>query len=582
MDKKTIEKKYIKFCEKLNEKADKYKYLIFISRKCYYYTQAIIDKMRKDGKNINFQVTVLRDRDLSKKMDFSIFKDGGKILLVDDTVYTGDTLKRILQRFESEGIEKDYIDIVTFALPSDAVNDFLEKRFVGYTKMYQELFDYSQMAEFVTLELQTIQKSLYSYVIDLPIFDEKEIPAEKFEQMIGEKKSGWIFSKYKVKVNDQSYDNGFFVYDNSYLKSRLNPLLIELVVKCRYERKKDKAGKEIVLCRFTPFAILRSAEYEIMWNLFRALFEDTKYFSVLESLKGGKKELAVTIYRAVVYSLSYFTGMVFKAYINNTIDAELILDTNLSDAEINESFSEAIASVFEEFTVSNYYNRLPELPNETIVEYNSGEKPLPDDFQRMQEWFMGWIAVKKNESLAAASMEKTPPKFVTFEHVEKALEEHFKFENQSQFYKCLISILLKALDTGILSNGVELIDDKMILRYFKLGESSDILFEYDMTVFYAAIYSYYNCLNMSAEKYKEGYASFINAFRNFLLREKYFENKYISAEAFEYYSDYFDMDASILRREITNKRYILADNLNKERRYVRDIIDFVYEMVLNR
>lgn len=580
MNRTIIERQYIRFCEKLYEIADKYDYVIFISRKCYYYTQVILDKMRKDGKDIDLPVTVLRDRDLSKIMDFSIFKNGKKILLVDDTVYTGKTLLKVLDRFDNEKVDAKGIEIVTFALHPDAVNAFLKsEHFAIYKKMFQELFDYSQMAEFITLELQTIQESLYSYVIDLPIFVEKEISAEKFDQMIVEKKSAWIFSKYKVKVKDKTYENGFFVYGNSYLKSRLNPLLIELVVKCRYERKKNKDGKETVICRFTPFAILRSVEYEIMWELFKALFKDSDYFKVLGKLNGGKNELAVTIYRAVVYCLSYFTGIVFQNYIKNIIDVHLELDKNLSKAEINDSFSKAINRIFNEFSVSSFYNRLPELPYESIVEYNSGEKSLPDDFHKMQEWFTGWIAVKKNESLLKTETEEITEKYVTFEEVEQSLKEYFVFDNQSQFYKCLISILLKALDTGIISNGVAMIDDKMILRYFKLGESSDILLEYDMTVFYAAIYSYYNCLNMSAKKYKESYVSFTNALRNFLMSEKYFDNMYITVEAFEYYSDYFDMDISILKREITNKRYILADNLNTERRYVRDIIDFAYDFV---
>lgn len=566
-----IDSRYMKFYESLLEKANEYNYFIFMSRKCYFYTKIVIES-RKNGKRLpvdKLNVQELRDRDILKEMDFSIFESGKKVLLIDDTLYTGKTLERIIERIESKVNNPD-ISIAVFAMIPDALPLFFDdSTFQKYDRMCAEVFTYAQMAEFVVKELQAIQESRHSYVIDLPVFEEVQMSLEKFEKLIRESNAGWGFTDYKVKILNASYDNGFFTYENKYLKNVLGEDLLSLVVKCRYEKVTSGDGEIKVFCRFTPFAMLRSMDYQKGWDYFKALFQETDFLEYMQKKKEGigEKDDYVTLYRSIVYILSFFVGKMFENYVKNLTDTTIELKNNLSQIGMNDEFSKSIHDVFQDFSITKFYGRLP-MPHEENNE--DGESTLPD-LQDIETWFMGWLSMCKRDSLY-----RDEKAFgVTIEEIENSLKNEYEFSGRRQLEKSLVCIILKALDTGVLSNSVQR-EDNRIVRCFKLGESSNILFEHDLRVFYAAVYSYYNCVRMSAEKYKECYGEFLRTLENYLSGNEYFKSKYITKEAFCYFSGYFDIEGKALHREIANKRYVLCANLHKEKKYIRDVMQFVY------
>lgn len=582
VNERLIDKRYQIFCRKIFSMADDYDYFIFVSRKCYYYTKIVREIQTSDTclPSYHQKVREIRDRDLLKEIDFSIF-ESKRILLVDDTLYTGNTLFSIMDRI-MEKTKSVSIDIAVFAVITDAVFSILkDSRFILHGKMCMEIFSYAQMSEFVIKELQAIQESRHSYVIDLPVFKEIEFSEEDFDKLTEEKNAGWIFTKYKVNIKNGSYDNGFFIYDNRYIKNILGNALIDLVVKCRYERKVIEDNRTVVFCRFTPFAMLRSMEYEDVLRYFTLLFADTEYLLFIQNNRCKIKDQGdyITIYRSLIYTLSYFTGEVFRSYTRNRTGKEPILLKNLSKVDLNEMFSRGVDSIFKEFSITNFYKRLPERQSNSNLLMETVENKLPVDMKTIETWFIEWLSLRKRNYLIAVDSRENARQIVTVEEIERKLEEQYIFSSRKQMQSCLLCIILKALDMGALSNHVQL-DNGLIKRCFRLGESCDILSEYDITVFYAAVYSYYNRTALYNNKYQKFYKYFIKTLKNFLAVNDYFTNKYISEREYDFLAEYFNMDGNALKREIENKRHVLCRNLSHEKRHVRDVIDFVYYLQL--
>ena len=42
------------------------------------------------------------------------------------------------------------------------------------------------------------------------------------------------------------------------------------------------------------------------------------------------------------------------------------------------------------------------------------------------------------------------------------------------------------------------------------------------------------------------------------------------------------MNGNVLRRELANKRHVLDRNLKNERRYIKEVMDFVYYLQIDR
>ncbi len=583
-----IDKRYQKFCKEIFRMAEEknYNYFIFVSRKCFYYTKIIREEIEEaDKESFIFPEAVeeIRDRDLLKEMDFSIF-ESKKILLVDDTLYTGKTLLRLIERITGK-VKKITIGIAVFAIVAEAIPLFFESpQFAPYDKMCLEIFSYKQMSQFVIKELQAVQESRHSYVIDLPVFEEIRISEDNFNKLKEEKNAGWLFTEYDVNIRERAYYNGFFTYDNGYLKNVFGEALIALVIKCRYEPKVTPDNQRMVYCRFTPFAMFRSMEYQQTMEYFSALFADTEYLRYIQNKKerdGNDTEDFVTIYRAVIYTLSYFTGRVFQIYLSNFIGEPPKLLKNLSEVSINAQFSKGIDHIFDDFSICGFYDFLPKFQLNKGSEYIYSENSLPVDMKTIEIWFIEWLSMHKRDYLLADAAGQNATQIVTIEEIERKLDEQYLFSTEKQLQNSLICIILKALDTGLLSNDIQM-EGSRILRCFKMGESSDILSEYDISVFYAAVYSYYNHIGFTDNRYQQYYNSFIQALKSFLFSNGYFANKYISEKEFDFLAEYFNMNGNVLRRELANKRHVLDRNLKNERRYIKEVMDFVYYLQIDR
>lgn len=566
-----FESQYRAFCQSLlkhgKNAEEGYDYYIFISRKCYYYTKAIAEKY-----GLALPVQLLRDRDVLKELDLSVFT-GKRVLLVDDTFHRGVTLKGIIEHFGGNDEKGPFIDIAIFYLTPEGMKNLMRNQGMGCReKMFYQLCPEHVMSQFVLSELKLIHRQRYPYVIDLPVFDEINMEYAVFRSLIRETNFGWVFHEYKVRVQNETYGNGFFIYENSFLGDKFGGDLLRLVIKCRYEVEETEGGTR-VLCRFTPFAMLRSVPYDRMRQYFSCLFEGTSYLKRLEEQKGEAKDDFIAVYRAVVYAMSYLIGRLFGNYMENIFDISGNLKDNLSEWEPNRSFRGSILKMFSDFEASKFYRRLENMQNGApfaLVKNVQWDTDAAVDIEYTEKWLMGRLAKCKR-----AGNGELQDQLVTQEQLEGMLLEKFQFRNEKQFQTALICMLLKLLDTGFISNTLTE-KDGMIYRSYRLGESSSLLTGYDFKYFYAAVYAYYNLNEMSAEKYRSGYSIFLHMLNSFFRREDYYDHGYITPEDFRFFSDYFYMDGAVLKREMENKRYVLLNNLNEEEKPVKDIFDFVF------
>lgn len=568
-----FETEYVKFCRNILGSKE-YDYYIFISRKCYYYTKFISSQYEFD-----IPADSLRDRDILKGISLSSLK-GKKLLLIDDTFHSGATIENVLECFpDSE--ERPKIDIAVFCLTPQGLRDLKQNQALkACGKKYWKIFTGDKMSCMTLHELRKIQQALYPYVIDLPVFKEIEMPYSLFELLIDERKMGWNFHVYTVELGAHIYQNGFFSYSNEFLEEKLGNSLHDIVVKCRYRIEESEGGLR-VKCVFVPFVMLRSVSYDKMRELCQNLFKDTAYDGVLDSTDcevSEKSEKYIAVYRSAVYVLSYLVGKLFYNYIYSGFNIDLKLDKNLSNWLPNKEFERSVDQIFENFSLENFKNRLIELArdaSEPKVRLEKQFEKMEGETDQIINYVMCELSLQK--SRFKNNGDNKGNRFISHEKLEELLTEKFNFHSYSHFQTEMTRTLLKLLDSGFLSNSLQLTENK-IERGFRLGETSSFLFGYKIKTFYAGIYAYYNVLSMSPKKYKERYNFFVNMFYRFLLVNEYFERDLITEKGFEYFKKYFDLDKAVLQREMENKRFLLAYNLQDEEKSIREIFNYVYNL----
>ena len=259
-------------------------------------------------------------------------------------------------------------------------------------------------------------------------------------------------------------------------------------------------------------------------------------------------------------------------------DIDLQLVKNLSSWLPNEQFGESVDQIFYNFDLEDFKTRLIEFSEEACMPKVQPEKQagkMEGTTSEIINYVMGVLSLQK--SRLGYEESDIGQRFISQEKLEKIITERFSFCSYSHFQTETTRTLLKLLDSGFLSNSLELAENK-IERGFRLGETSSFLFGYKIKTFYAGIYAYYNVLGMSPEKYKEKYEFFINVFYRFLLVNEYFERNLITEKGFEYFKIYFALDKGVLQREIENKRFLLAYNLQDEEKSIREIFNYVYNL----
>ncbi len=565
--------RYIDFLNSISGKT--YDFYIAVTRKGYYFAQIQCKRESFGGKS-DFKEKLIRDRDIYKCFDPKIFADK-KVLLFDDTVSTGETLRKLRDFLFQKTNYKIEIDIAAFAVSHEVLKKNENGSLFGDSSLF---FQYSlsedEMSEFSLYELHQIHDLMTPYVIDLPLFESVELTEEQFRNLSNIAGRNWSFHDYSFKLQNTTYTNGFFLYENSVMEEIFGSGLLACVVKCRYKRFAEKG-----ICKykivFTPFVMLKSMLYEDMRSCLLNLYDNTEYGDFVrgKAPSAEQKNNFVGIYRDVIYNLSYFVGEVFRQYFGERYGVSLTWNKNLTKNPQNEIMEKSIDKMFKDFSAEKYLNRLyrcrffyQRKPDIEITPYGDTK------FTDVRDFILGQIALWRVGELG--KLEKgayLPGGYILFESIEDIMASEFSFQSERQFAQYFARIILLALDCSVMSNDL-ILENGEIKRVFRYGEGSEIYFGYDITLFYQAVYAYYNNVGADNKAYHRHYESFITSLYNYLQSNNYFNAEYISRMAFLYFASYFNLEGSVLEREIRNKRFVLESNEQKNP-YYRAVGNFV-------
>lgn len=547
-------------------KNKEYDYYVVVTRKGYYY-------LSLEYRN---KPTILRDRDILKKYDFSDFV-GKRILLFDDTVGTGATLKRIRDILENRTENKvAKIDIAAFSI-SPQVLKHKKKAFENNTLFFYNLMNEDEMSKFSLLELQEIHDAMTPYVIDLPVFKKIKLSKETFDKLISSDRDNWKYHEYSFHLNEKIYKNGFLQYDNAALHQIFGGALQECVIKCRYEELKG-IGESLYEVLFTPFVILKSVNAAEMKCCAEILYEGTAYEHYIK--KTSENQDYVGLYRDVVYNLSYYLGILFEKYMSSRYNVYgLELSNQLTATKQNESLKKSIESIFQEFSAERYVNKL------NNCSFSYWRKPMISvseksdlKFETVRQYILSQLAIKKLKLVQNGG--KHMEDYVTYEDIENLLSQKYTFKSPKQYSIYFVRLILLALDFSFMSNDLVYVNGE-IKRVFRYGENSELYLGYDFSLFYPAVYAYYNNVKGKKEEYCIYYETFVKFLHSYFQNNNYFKYNYISQEEFDFMADYFNFKKDIVDKEIRNKRFLLESS-NAEKPYVRAVEQFVSNLTFCR
>ena len=145
-----------------------------------------------------------------------------------------------------------------------------------------------------------------------------------------------------------------------------------LTVRLHIIREQD--GVRII---FMPFAILKSADFSSLKDMAEALYLGTGYMESLnrfekeceERGKDFSEESFIALYRAVVYSISYYIGQEVCKYIDMVYDKEVVFFEQYNKYSFDREFLDSIKTVFQDDSEMRYIQRTFLVPQFKEIEH---------------------------------------------------------------------------------------------------------------------------------------------------------------------------------------------------------------------
>ena len=139
-----------------------------------------------------------------------------------------------------------------------------------------------------------------------------------------------------------------------------------------------------MLFRSMPFAILKSADFSSLKDMAEALYLGTGYMESLnrfekeceERGKDFSEESFIALYRAVVYSISYYIGQEVCKYIDMVYDKEVVFFEQYNKYSFDREFLDSIKTVFQDDSEMRYIQRTFLVPQFKKIEHREKIKEL--------------------------------------------------------------------------------------------------------------------------------------------------------------------------------------------------------------
>lgn len=544
--------------------------IVFISRRAF----CLFLLMSQKGYLAKWEnVKVYSDRYVKKKLQFD-FWENQRIILVDDSLITGRHMKKAYRMLREKATTAQIIPYV-FALESNWENVDLKSVDSAFANLKHEFYyPYNDILRLSSIESLLFYKCGIPYMVELPVFTGKE--DEKLGASFSKKEfkllqSGipelWTYRECEqIGYLQNEMISGCLILGNNILKRRFSEFIQNLTVRLHIIPEDD--GVRII---FMPFAILKSVEFISLKSMALNLYEDTKYAEeiaefeklCLEKGKSFEKESFIGLYRAVVYSLSYYIGAELRKYIKFLFGKELIAFEGYNKFSFEKSFLESIKEVFETKSDNNGYIRrtLAETPFKKVEcskDIKELCKNIPWREYSYNHVYNSMLDIKNQYSSLQHDLKTNQELFLTIEEVQQFVENYCLINVHEHIDNCVSACISGMLCQGLLVNDLYYDSEKKVVyRGFTFGENSDVLYSVSAKVFYAGVFKYYEKVGRDQENYERMYNYFImHLFYCFRINSLF--EIFIDRDEFDFYARYFKGALNSVN-QIENKKFLLDE-----------------------
>ena len=569
--------------------------VIFVSRKAYCLFLLLKSKKMIDENGCR----VYSDRFVMKSLDKELF-EGEKIVLVDDTVTTGRHMADIYNMIKRRTSAVQIIPVV-FAADQNFISEYVWNTFIekySFQINYVQQWNSSNILRFCSIETLIMYQEEIPYTIELPTLNEENkhyisLSDFQFDKLKTSQKN-WHY----LECNESGYQQNNILYgtmvmeDNS-IAEFLAPFIFRFCVRLQITERDNE--KRIIAI---PFAVLKSARYDELFQLFTAIYEGTSYYDAVCKYisecnnEDVSEEVYVAVYRGIVFNLSEYIGLTFIQYLKKEIIGEkkVSLQEYHEEHNFEKSFSESTKEIFNKhfmeyfLTLINFKKFTPIKRNNSLLQYISKFKGIKCDYRTVSLYLLALINEmryrrEEDDLLNVESEQKI--KFVTIEELQLTLYETFPEEKTKYLNDILLMCICSMLGQSKLANEIFL-DKKsnIVYRGFKYGENSEALLELSAKIFYIGVKEYYETVLLyhkdEAENiYAYNYESFLDTFMMFLYEYNLFGNV-MTKDEFKIYAEMFrERNPEQLRESIFNKEFLGEDTkrpvyLENLQKYIRE------------
>ncbi len=583
-----------KFFEELfnEEKKNDGSVILFVSRKAY-----CLFLLMKKKKIISSEgYCIYSDRYVMKNIDTALF-EGKTVYLVDDTVSTGRHIRDICEMLKKRtSYEKIILQIFMkeYGFSQKAENEIRTEYKAEF--FCQCVKPRDEVLYFCSAETYVIHEAGIPYIVELPVLGESEknetikLTLEEFEKLKAGNQKWTYYDCSQSGIEQSDITDGVMILKNHFFKTTLSHFVFEFTVKIQSVSDEDTV--EVV---FVPFAILKSIKFDTLWKIFYCMYEQTVYGKQIIAFKERCKTqeqfaetVYVAVYRAVVYNLSRYIGILFKEYYE-----EILEERKLQFYEANHkyNFTPEFLDSTKEIFEKRYQNYLFNLMQQSVQEQVNRTEDVFQDVQSYEMLTCSYEAIYlyilaiinelRNNDVGEERQNSKPnagryqwSKFITIEEMVDVVYRQYPDENYDTINILMTRCFIALLGQSKLANELYYIDGN-IFRGFKYGENSGTTLSLAEKIFYVAVSMYYHrCTD--EEMYVRNYDKFLTYLKMFLMNYRLFETV-VSRDEFYIYSKFFAKDSmkdgcgEDLKEFIEERRFLASD----EPYYLKNLKEFI-------
>lgn len=555
------------FLKKVIGKCDENTAIVFVSRRAF----CVFLLMKKMGALDGIQIedkSIYTDRYFMKLLDQSQFTKE-KVLLVDDSIITSTHMEKAIHLLKYRIGNKTILPCVFIG------EDRRENTVCGLTIDIHYKSSLNDIFRLSSMETLLFNQCGIPYMVELPLMEEsleKGSVHSKFEITLDEEAYNdlralddeeWRYQETQMTAYLQNQiTSACLIMKNEMLKQRFPELIQNMVVRIQVAEVGEKTR---IVCM--PFAILKSVEFDTLYQFAEIIFGGTTYWeSILrakEKCDDFEERSYISLYRTVVYSLSYYIGLEFQDMMRQRYQENIVFSQTLNPYIFDPDFTNSIKDIFDNKTGFQFAIRILLHPTSKIIEIRRDRSKIYEEisisefsFERLRDNLLE-LKDELNDHFSG----KTQDLEITIEELERFFENHFFVMNGNQDDH-LSTAITNLLPQGFFVNALYYDkNSRIIYRGFSFGENSEIFYSVEAKVFYAAIKKYYDRIAQKykghiEEEYGKHYRHFVSEIYHFFTNASLI-GTFITEEQFNFFVRYFQKDAT---RRIVGKEFLLDEH----------------------